>query len=107
MIPPPFGRDRLDDPDGIKPAALRDNRSLAARGGVEDEEADLVLGNVDRAFEADACPVLRQLSCGRACSPLAGEALSRLATSEIGLDEVARHTLDATTRALRWKRQNV
>jgi hypothetical protein len=40
-------RDRLDDAEGIEPGALRSKRSVPARGRVEDEEADLVLGNVD------------------------------------------------------------
>src|SRR4029453_1337975 len=42
------GRDRLDDADGIEFSALRGERSVAARGGAEDEEADLILGNMDR-----------------------------------------------------------
>jgi hypothetical protein len=62
---------------------------------------------MDRLVEADADALLRQLRRGRARPPLADESLSRLATSEVCLNEVARHTLDATARALRWKRQNV
>ena len=50
---------------------MRRQRRVSTRRSVEDEEADLVLWNVDRAFEADACPLLRQLLGGRACPPLA------------------------------------
>src|SRR6266536_1076296 len=101
------GRDRFDDAEGIETGALRDVRGVASRWGVEDVEADLVLGNVDRVVEADArCPA-RQLLCCRACPLLAGSAVSRLPASEIGLDEVARHALDVRAPTLRWKRQNV
>ncbi len=72
---------------------------VPTRGSVEDEEADLVLGNVDRAFEADAHPPLRQLVRGRARPPFARGTLSCVAASEIGLDKVARHALDATASA--------
>src|SRR5919197_1077842 len=99
----PSGRDRIDDADGVDFSALRGERSVAAGGGVEDEEADLVLGNMDRAFEADACRPLRQLLGGQAGSALAGPTLSGLAAREVGLDYVARHALDATQPALRWK----
>src|SRR6266536_3737273 len=101
------GRNRFDDAEGIEPGALRRPCCVASRWGVEDVEADLVLGNVNRVVEANAAHVPRQLLRCRACPPLAGGALSRLATSEVGLDEVARHALDATASALRWKRQNV
>ena len=92
---------------GSSCGAVRRQRRVSTRRGVEDEEADLVLRYVDRAFEADGRPLLRQLLGGRTCAPLAGGALSRPATGEVGLDEVARHALDATTGAARWKRQNV
>src|SRR5688500_8058542 len=36
--------DRFDDPDRVERGPLCDERGLAARGGVEDEEADLVFG---------------------------------------------------------------
>ena len=77
------------------------------RRRVEDEEADLVLEHVDRAVEADACPLPCQLLCRQPCPPFAGGALSRSVTSEVGLDEVARHALDVTAATPRWKRQNV
>src|SRR4029450_13160948 len=101
------GRDGLDDAAGGEPGLLRHERGLPARLRGGNEEADLVLRNVDRAFEADACPLPRQLLGGRACPPLAGSALSPLPTSEVGLHEVARHALDATTGAMPWKRQNI
>src|SRR5207247_7822470 len=101
------GRDRLDDANRIEPGALRDQHSIAARRGVEDEEADLVLGNMDRAFEADGRPLPRQLLCDRACPPLACDALPGFATGEIRLHEIARHAFDATAEAMPWKRQNV
>ena len=75
---------------------LCNERGLPTRGSVEDEEADLVLWKMDRAFEADVRRPLRQLVCGRARPLLARFALSGAATSEIRFDEVARHALDAT-----------
>ena len=39
---------------GSSSGALGGERRVPTRGSVEDEEADLVLGNVDRAVEADA-----------------------------------------------------
>ena len=104
---PVSGRDRLYDADRIEPGTLRGKRSLASRRGVEHEEADLVFGNVDRLFEADARLLLRQLLCGRACPPLETGPLADLVTSEVGLDEVARHALHARTKAAPWKRQNI
>jgi hypothetical protein len=71
-------RDRLDDTKGIEAGALRGQRSVASRGRFKDVEADLVLGDMDRAVEADA----RQLLRGRARPSLAGGALPRLATSQ-------------------------
>ena len=97
-------RDRLDDPDGLELGALCHERRVPARRCVEDEEADLVLGNVDRAFEADARPLLGQLLGGGACPLLAGGALSRLAAGEVGLDEVAGH---ASTLGLGGRGGNV
>jgi hypothetical protein len=92
------GRDRFDDADRLEPGTLRGKRNLAARGSVEDEKADLVLGNMDRAFAADTCPVLRQLLGGRAGPTLEGGAFSSLTTSEIRFDKVARHALDTRPR---------
>src|SRR5919198_87800 len=46
------GRNRFDDADRLEAGALRDERSLPARGGLEDEEADLVLWDVGRPHEA-------------------------------------------------------
>jgi hypothetical protein len=100
------GRDP-DDAYGLEPGVLRDYRGIAARGRVEDEEADLVLWNVDRAVEADGCPFTCELLRGRAGAPLTYCALACLATSEIGLDEETRHALDARARAMPRKRQNV
>ena len=98
---------RLDDADRIEAGAVRDKRCLPARWSIEDEEADLVLRYVDRTFEPDARRVLRQLESGRVCPPLAGGALPRVAATEVGLDEVARHGLDAMSQPARRKRQNI
>src|SRR5262249_6251763 len=92
------GRERLHDAKRLEPGALCGERNVPARGRVEDEKTDLVVGNMDRASAPDACPLLRQLLCGRAGPTLEGAALSRLVTSEICLDEVARHALDARRR---------
>ena len=104
--PVPTGSPRRRGRDRARRAVAASAASSADRC-VEDEEADLVLGNVDRAFEADVCPLLRQLLRGRACPSFAGGAFCRVAASEVGLDEVARHALDATERRPQWKRQNV
>ena len=82
---------------GVERGALRDQRGLSARRRVEHEEADLVLGDVDDAVEADAGPRLRQLLGGRARPRLACGPFSGVAASEERLDEVARHAVDATT----------
>ena len=106
FISPPSGRDRLDDADRVELGAFRGERRVPARGRVEDEEADLVLGNVDRSVEADARLLPRQLLGGRAGPPLAGGGLSRAAAGEVGLDEVAGHA-STLGPAARRKRQNV
>ena len=77
FMSPPSRTRSLRRRERVEPGALRDERGLPARRGVEDEEADLVLGNVDRAIEADTRAPLRQLLGGRACPPLARGALSR------------------------------
>jgi hypothetical protein len=92
-------RPRQRGPDRA-PRAARQAR-VAARGSVEHEETDLVVGNMDRALEADGRIRRRQLLRDRACPPLAGGALSRLATSEVRLNEVARHSVDARPAASR------
>src|SRR5215204_3884741 len=74
---------------------------------LEDDEADLVPGEVDRLLEPDWDLLPCQLLRGRPRPPLSGCALSSLATGEIRLDEVARHVLDATVAATARKGQNV
>src|SRR5262249_43822761 len=101
------GRVRLDDADRIEPGALRSQRGGPAARSVEDEEADLVLWQVDRVVEADRRPLPCQLLRGRPRPLLAGTALSRGAACEIGLHEVARHAFDATTGATTRKGKNV
>src|SRR5829696_1276797 len=101
------GGDRLDDADRFELCALRGECGGPARGRVEDDEADLVPGEVDRLFEADWDLLPCQLLRGRPRPPLAGCPRSCLATGEIGLDEVARHALDATVAATARKGQNV
>jgi hypothetical protein len=101
------GRDGLDDTEGVERSLLRHQRGLSPRLSVEDEEADLVLGNVDCAVEADARPLPRQLLGGGTRPPLACHALARGSAWEESLDEVAGHALDATTASERRKRQNV
>lgn len=86
---------------------LSDECSVAARRRFEDEEADLVLRDVDGAVEADTRPLPRQLLGSRACSPLARGAPSGVAAGQIRLDEVARHASDATPGGTRRKRQNI
>ena len=86
---------------------MRDKSSLTTRRRVEDEEANLVLGDMDRAVEADARLPLRQLFRRRACRPLPPAKRTRVAAGKERLDEVTRHVLDATAPARRWKRQNV
>src|SRR5262245_51257559 len=73
------GRHRLDDPDRIEAGALGGARDIAGRAGVEEVETDLVLGYVNGAVEADTRRPLRRRD-------------RRRVASEIGLDEVARHS---------------
>jgi len=74
---------------------------VTTRCGIEDDEADLVLGDVDRSAEANANTGSRQLvRCG-AGTTLPRGALSSAAAREKRLDEVARHALDAKQRAPR------
>ena len=68
--------------NGIEPGLLRGLRRIRARGRVEDEEADLVLRNVDRAVESDRNALIRQLLGRRAGPPLARAALSGAAAGE-------------------------
>jgi hypothetical protein len=70
------GRDGLDDSEGVERGPLRHQRGLSARPSVEDEEADLVLGNVECAVEADARPLPRQLLGGGTRPPLTCRALA-------------------------------
>jgi len=81
----------------VEPGPLGEEHGLEARRGVEDEKADLVLGNVNGTVEADARSLSRQLLGGRAGLLLTGSAPPGVAAGEIGLDQVARHALDATT----------
>jgi hypothetical protein len=91
---------------GRAPPAGRRAR-LPTRGSVEDEEADLVLGNVDRAVEADGRAPLRQLLRGRPWPPLAGGALSRQATRKVGLHQIVGHAFDVRAgRAARKARMS-
>src|SRR5438105_8204038 len=89
------GRDGLDDAERVDLRELRRQSRISARRGLEDEEADLVLRNVDCPIEADARSLARQLLGGRARSPLARGALTCRSAREEGLDEVARHAIDA------------
>jgi len=101
------GRDRFDDTEGPDLCELRRQRSVLARRGVEDEEAHLVLGNVDCSVEADARSLARQLLGSRARPPLPRGTLTCGSAREEGLDEVARHLIDARSAWVPWKRQNV
>src|SRR5215211_3506878 len=98
---------RLDDADRVELCALRGECGVSGRGRVEDDEADLVAGEVDRLLEPDWDLLPCQLLRGRPRPPLSGCALSSLATGEIRLDEVAWHVLDATVAATARKGQNV
>src|SRR5205823_5903734 len=93
------GQDRFDDADRVEAGALRGERRVTARACVENEEADLVLGYVNRVFEANAIALARQLLRRRACAALTAGALPCQAASEVGLDEVARHA--STLRSAR------
>src|SRR5262249_42400074 len=88
------GRDRFDDADRVEAGELRRQRGVGARRGLEDVEAELVLGNVDRVCEADERPLPCQLLGGGLSPVLPGGALACAAAGEVGLDEVARHALD-------------
>jgi len=94
FIATPFVTVRLDDTERLEPRALSDQGGLAARRSREREETDLVLGDVDRSFEADARSLPRHRLGGRARLPLTGLTLTCGAACEERLDEVARHTLD-------------
>jgi hypothetical protein len=100
-------RDCLDDAKWVERGACGSQGSVSTGWGVEDEEADLVVRYVDGVLEADAGALPRQLSGGRARPPLPRAAFSSAASCKEGLDEVARHALDATTGLPRLKRQNL
>src|SRR5262249_42044766 len=53
------GRDRFDDSNGPEPGALCHEERILARRCVEDEEAELVLWNMDRVVEADPRQLVR------------------------------------------------
>src|SRR5262245_21415276 len=119
LIPPPFGRawkslalplrggrDGLDDAERIEPRQLRRERGLAARRGLEDEEAQLVLGNVDRPFVAHPNPLPAEFIGYRASPPLSCTAIVRVAAREKRLDEIARHRVEARAVAPRRNRGN-
>ena len=55
-VPVGPGRDGFDDADESRAVPLGCERGLRARRRIEDEEADLVLGNMDGSVEADARP---------------------------------------------------
>ncbi len=86
---------------------MRSQRRVPARIGLEDEETDLVLGDVDQLLEPDARPFPRHLVGGRSGPQLASRPFSRSATCEVGLDEVARHAAQAKVGMRRRKRKNV
>src|SRR6185312_11068082 len=95
---PLSGRDRLDHAERLEPRPLSDQGGLATRPSREREEAQLVLGDVDRSFEADARPLPRHLVRGRTCPPLAQPTLAFRVACEERLDEVARHPIDGRRR---------
>ena len=101
------GRDGFDDADRIEPRALSDECGNGSGRSLEEEEADLVLRDVDRPFETNGHVFLGQLRRGRARPSLAGTSFTCSSAGEVRLDEIARHALDAMTTASGWKRQNV
>src|SRR5206468_1576479 len=101
------GRDGLDDAAGVEPGLPRHERGVPARRRAEHEEADLVIGDMDRAVEADAGAGPRQLLGGRVCPCLACDSFSCVPASEECFDEVARHAVDATLGLRDGTRQNV
>ncbi len=91
----------------VEPGPLGEEQGLETRWSVEDEKADLVLGNVNGTVEADARSLSRQRFRGRASPLLARNATLGVTAGEIGFDEVARHAVETTAGRVRWKRQNV
>src|SRR5205807_1691491 len=65
------GRDRFDDARWLEQRRFGKEPSIAARGRVDDEEAELVVGYMDRPVEADADPCPRRLARRRLRPPLA------------------------------------
>jgi hypothetical protein len=72
MIGTPLRTGSLRRRERVEPGPLGEEHGLDARRSVEDEEADLVLGNVNDTVEADARSLSRQLLGGRAGLLLAG-----------------------------------
>ena len=86
--------------NGSSPAWVAASAAFSLMG-IEDDEADLVLGNVDRSAEADANTGPRQLVRRGTGTPLSSGAFSGAAAREERFDEVARHAFDARQRAPR------
>ena len=86
---------------GSSPARCAASAASRADGASKTKKQISSSGTWIERSKRTRVPLLRQLLRGRACPPLAGGALSRLAAGEIGLDEVARHALDATAGATR------
>src|SRR5919202_926796 len=70
-------RDDFDHAKRIEAGTLCDEDRVAGGRRLEDEEAEFVLRQVDRAFEPDARPFPRQVVRGRTCTALARDPLSR------------------------------
>jgi hypothetical protein len=99
-------RDCLDDAQRFEAGALRDECGIDVRRSVEDEEAQLVLWNVDRVLEPDAGARARQRVRSRARTPLTSSSFPRATACKKRLDQIARHTVEARGAATARKRQN-
>ncbi len=100
-------RDRLDDAHRVELGIRSCESRVSTRGSVEDVEAHLVTGHVNRTLESNMRPHPGQLLGGLPRPALARRSLSGLATTEVRLDEVVRHAADAMAAGRAWKRQNV
>src|SRR6185436_6939967 len=95
------------DADGVERGEVGRSRGLLARCRAEHEEADLVLGYVNGAVELNPASRPGQLLGGRARPLLSRGAFLGTAAREVGLDQVARHAVDATSGRPARKRQNI
>src|SRR3954468_23084519 len=99
------GRHCFDDPNRLERSVFRDEHGHVRRGGFEDEEAGLVLGDMDGMLEPDAPTAACQVGRCRTSTLLLRRTLVGRPARKVRLDEITRHAVDARAEARAPKRQ--